>query len=83
MSAHGDERPRSTTGSSRLERSELGRAFHRMSDLEALIERLRAEQHFLVLEAKGNRPLPGKGILQRIADLETKIQAVEALIEDR
>jgi hypothetical protein len=54
-----------------------------MSDLEALIERLRAEQHFLVLEARGSRPPSGKSILQRIADLETKIQAVEALIEGR
>lgn len=54
-----------------------------MSDLEALIERLRAEQHFLVLEAEANGPLPSKSVLQRIADFETKIHSVEALIEDR
>lgn len=54
-----------------------------MSDLEALIERLRAEQHFLVLEAEAGEPLPSRGVLQRIADFEAKIQSVEALIEDR
>ncbi|MET3694604.1 hypothetical protein [Methylobacterium goesingense] len=54
-----------------------------MSDLEALIERLRAEQHTLVLEAERGRPPPNRGDLQRIADFEIKIQAVEALIEDR
>ena len=54
-----------------------------MSDLEALIERRRAEQHFLVLEAEAGEPLPSRGVLQRIADFEAKIQSVEALIEDR
>ncbi|MGU3362762.1 hypothetical protein ACLBWX_20750 [Methylobacterium sp. M6A4_1b] len=54
-----------------------------MSDLEALIERWRAEQHFLVLEAEASGPSPGKSVLQRIAGFEAKIQSVEALIEDR
>lgn len=54
-----------------------------MSDLKALIERLRAEQNFLALEAKGSGFLPGKGVLQQIAELETKIHAIEAVMEDR
>jgi hypothetical protein len=54
-----------------------------MSGLRAIIERLRAEQHFLVLQAEAGDPLPCRGVLQRIADFEAKIQSVEALIEDR
>jgi hypothetical protein len=54
-----------------------------MSDLEALIERLRAEQHMLVLEAETSGPFLCRATLQRIADLESRIGAVEALIEDR
>lgn len=54
-----------------------------MSDMEALIERLRAEQNFLALEAKEDGFLPSKGVLQQIADLETKIHAIEAVMEDR
>lgn len=54
-----------------------------MLDLEAVIERLRAEQNFLALEAKGSGFLPSKCVLQQIADLETKIYAIEAVMEDR
>ena len=54
-----------------------------MSDLEALIERLRAEQHILVLEAEAHGPRPCRHVLQRIAEFEAKIQSIEALIEDR
>jgi hypothetical protein len=54
-----------------------------MSDLEALIERLRAEQHALVQEAEAGSALPSRRLLQRIAELENMIQSVEALIEDR
>lgn len=57
--------------------------FHRMSDLHALIERLRAEQHRLISDFEVRGASPDGSDLDRIASLERRILAVEALIEDR
>lgn len=54
-----------------------------MSHLEALIERLRAEQDRLIRDAEAKGDTPSRHLLQQIGDLEDRIRAVEALIEDR
>ena len=54
-----------------------------MSNLKALIERLRAEQDRLIRETEAKGKNPCRHQLQRIGDLENRIRAVEALAEDR
>jgi hypothetical protein len=54
-----------------------------MSHLEALIERLRAEQDRLIRDAEAKGDIPSRHLLQQIGDLEDRIRAVETLIEDR
>lgn len=54
-----------------------------MSNLEALIERLRAEQDRLIRETEAKAGIPCRHRLQRIGDLENRIRAIEALTEDR
>ncbi|GJE42837.1 hypothetical protein [Methylobacterium soli] len=53
-----------------------------MSDLEALLDRLKAAQRMLVLQAAELAMLPPDGTLRKIADLENTIAAVEALIDE-
>ncbi|KQP86571.1 hypothetical protein ASF60_21405 [Methylobacterium sp. Leaf113] len=53
------------------------------SELEAVVARLRAEQDVLLLDAEADERPPCQAVLQRIVELETKIQSVEDLIEDR
>lgn len=60
-----------------------GDASRHMADLDALLERLRAEQHDLMRGSDEDGWLPCRLVLQRIADLESAIRSVEALIEDR
>lgn len=54
-----------------------------MSDLEALLERLKSAQRELLLEAAKVAMLPPDSMLRRVADLENTIAAVEALIEEQ
>jgi uncharacterized coiled-coil protein SlyX len=53
------------------------------SELEVVVARLRAEQDVLLLDAEADERPPCQAVLQRIVELETKIQSVEDLIEDR
>ena len=53
-----------------------------MSDLEALLDRLKAAQRTLVLQAAQLPMLPPDGTLRKIADLENTIAAVEALMDE-
>jgi len=53
------------------------------ADLQALLARLKGVQHALIEEAAQQSGLPSTAILRRIADLESTIAAVLALIEER
>ena len=53
-----------------------------MSALEALLDRLKAAQRTLVLQAAQLPMLPPDGTLRKIADLENTIAAVEALMDE-
>ncbi|KQO66171.1 hypothetical protein ASG60_17060 [Methylobacterium sp. Leaf469] len=54
-----------------------------MSDLEALLDRLKNAQRDLILDAAKVAMLPPDSMLRRIADLENTIAAVEALIDEQ
>lgn len=54
-----------------------------MSDLEALLDRLKNAQRDLILDAAKVAMLPPDSMLRRIADLENTIAAVEALIYEQ
>ena len=70
-------------GAAIRERRMTGGASPHMADLDALLERLRAEQHDLIREADDAGSPPSRLVLQRIAELESTIRSVESLIEDR
>jgi hypothetical protein len=53
-----------------------------MQKLEALLDRLRARQRELILEAAGRHMLPPDGLLRKIAELENVIAAVEAVMDE-
>ncbi|WP_165937954.1 hypothetical protein [Methylobacterium segetis] len=53
-----------------------------MQKLEALLDRLKAHQRELILEAAERDMLPPDGMLRRIAELENVIAAVEAVADE-
>ncbi|MCK2053780.1 hypothetical protein [Methylobacterium sp. 37f] len=82
------ERIHQRCGARVSEQSGAGRISPIMSDrvtseLEVVVARLRAEQDVLLLDAEADERPPCQAVLQRIVELETKIQSVEDLIEDR
>ncbi|WP_200931849.1 hypothetical protein [Methylobacterium sp. Leaf85] len=50
-----------------------------MSKLGALLDRLKAHQHVLIVAAAEHDSMPADSVLKRIAELENAIAAVEAL----
>lgn len=50
-----------------------------MSKLDALLDRLKARQREIILEAAEFDMLPPAGILRQVAELENAIAAVEAV----
>ncbi|WP_194075200.1 hypothetical protein [Methylobacterium durans] len=53
-----------------------------MQKLEALLNRLKAHQRELILEAAERAMLPPDSMLRRIAELENVIAAVEAVTDE-
>ena len=53
------------------------------ADLRSLLDRLKEAQHTLIDAAARQPGLPSTAIVRRIADLESAIAAVLALIEER
>ncbi|GEP08068.1 hypothetical protein MOX02_61060 [Methylobacterium oxalidis] len=53
-----------------------------MQKLEALLDRLKAHQRQLILEAAERDMLPPDSMLRRIAELENVIAAVEAVADE-
>ena len=53
------------------------------ADLPSLLDRLKGAQHALLEDAARQPGLPSTAIIRRIADLESTITAVLALIEER
>ena len=50
-----------------------------MSKLDTLLDRLKARQREIILQAAEFDMLPPEGVLRRIAELENAIAAVEAV----
>ena len=50
-----------------------------MSKLDALLDRLKARQREIIIQAASFHMLPPTGVLRRIAELENAIAAVEAV----
>jgi hypothetical protein len=53
------------------------------ADLQALLDRLKQAQHVLFEDAARQPGLPSTAMIRRIANLESTITAVLALIEER
>jgi len=53
------------------------------ADLQALLDRLKQAQHVLIEDAARQPGLPSTAMIRRIANLESTITAVLALIEER
>ena len=53
------------------------------ADLHALLDRLKQAQHALIEDAARQPGLPSTAMIPRIANLESTITAVLALIEER
>ena len=53
-----------------------------LSKLNALYQRLVAEQHRLVTAAAGQQVMPTESMLRQIADIESTLTAVATMIED-
>lgn len=56
-----------------------GRYIEGMSNLDTLLDRLKAHQRNLIMQAAQSDMLPPDGMLRQIADLENAIAAVEAV----
>src|SRR3954451_17410240 len=63
--------------------SQRGHMDDTSADLRSLLDRLKGAQHALIEDAARQRGLPSTAIIRRIAELETAIAAVLALIEER
>lgn len=53
-----------------------------MTSLNSLLDRLKARQRDLIMQAAKNDMLPPDGMLKRIAELENAIAAVEAIADE-
>ena len=53
-----------------------------MADLNTLLNRLKARQRDLIMQAAQQEMMPPDGMLRQIADLENAIAAVEAVAEE-
>jgi uncharacterized coiled-coil protein SlyX len=53
-----------------------------MNKLDALLDRLKARQRDLILQAAEHDTMPADSVLKRIAELENAIAAVEAVAEE-
>ena len=53
-----------------------------MSKLDSLLDRLKARQRDLIMEAAQSETLPADSTLRRISELENAIAAVEAVADE-
>jgi hypothetical protein len=53
-----------------------------MPKLESLLDRLKARQRALIMEAAEHETMPADSTLRRIAELENAIAAVEAILDE-
>ncbi|KQO52659.1 hypothetical protein ASF24_22555 [Methylobacterium sp. Leaf86] len=53
-----------------------------MSKLVALLDRLKAHQHVLIVAAADHDTMPADSVLKRVAELENAIAAVEAVMAE-
>lgn len=53
-----------------------------MTSLNSLLDRLKAHQRDLIMQAAKEDMLPPDGMLKRIAELENAIAAVEAIADE-
>ncbi|MHC1998862.1 hypothetical protein ACYQR9_00155 (plasmid) [Methylobacterium sp. CM6241] len=53
-----------------------------MSNLDALLNRLKARQRELIVAAADHDTMPADSVMKRVAELENTIAAVEAVIAE-
>lgn len=53
-----------------------------MTNFDALLDRLKARQRDIIMEAAKHDMMPPRGMLKQIAELENAIAAVEAIADE-